>query len=152
MMEKHTSPARFSRAIKRFEHAIVVSLIGMMMLVVTLSTVDLAWIIIKDIVTPPILLLEVEELLEVFGFFLLILIGVELLETIKAYLRDNVIHVETVLEVALIAIARKVIVLDQSKYDGVSVFAIAALIFALAVASRLRRRSRKSAPTPSSTG
>jgi uncharacterized membrane protein (DUF373 family) len=152
MIEKNTSPSRLSRAIKRFERAIVVSLVGMMMLVVALSTLELAWILIKDMVTPPILLLEVEELLDVFGFFLLVLIGVELLETIKAYLRDNVIHVEIVLEVALIAIARKVIVLDQSKYDGVSVLAIAALILALAVASRLRRRARKLAPTPSSPG
>ncbi|MBZ4376967.1 phosphate-starvation-inducible PsiE family protein [Corallococcus sp. AS-1-6] len=117
-----------------------------MMGVIALSTLELAWIIAKDIVTPPILLLEVDELLEIFGFVLLILIGVELLETIKAYLRDNVVHVEIVLEVALIAIARKVIVLDLSKYDGVSVLAMAALIIALAGAFSLRvlrRRSRR---------
>ena len=47
---------------------------------------------------------------EFVGFFLLVLIGIELLETIKAYLLTNVIHVEIVLEVALIAIARKVII------------------------------------------
>lgn len=94
-------------------------------------------------------MLEVDELLELFGFFLLIVIGVELLETIKAYLRDNVIHIEIVLEVALIAIARKVIVLDLSKYDGVSVLAVAALILALAVASMLRRRARKLQPASS---
>jgi uncharacterized membrane protein (DUF373 family) len=91
------------------------------------------------------LLLEVDELLEIFGFFLLILIGVELLETIKAYLRDNVIHVEIVLEVALIAVARKVIVLDLSKYDGLGVLAIAALIIALAGAFSLERRARRGA-------
>ncbi|RKG79975.1 phosphate-starvation-inducible E-like protein [Corallococcus exercitus] len=115
----------------------------MMMVVLALSTLELGWIIVKDIITPPILLLEVDELLEIFGFVLLILIGVELLETIKAYLRDNVVHVEIVLEVALIAIARKVIVLDLSKYDGVSVLAVAGLIVALAGALFLRAaRSR----------
>ena len=114
----------------------------MMMAVVAFSTLELGWIIIKDAITPPILLLEVDELLEVFGFFLLILIGVELLETIKAYLRDNVVHVEIVLEVALIAIARKVIVLDLQKYDGLRVFAVAALILALAGAFYLERRGR----------
>ncbi|NOK14395.1 phosphate-starvation-inducible PsiE family protein [Corallococcus exercitus] len=124
--------------IKKFERAVVVSIIVMMMVVLALSTLELGWIIVKDIITPPILLLEVDELLEIFGFVLLILIGVELLETIKAYLRDNVVHVEIVLEVALIAIARKVIVLDLSKYDGVSVLAIAGLIVALAGALFLR--------------
>lgn len=133
------------RAIKKFERTIVVSLVVMMMLVVALSTLELGWIIVKDIITPPVLLLEVDELLEIFGFFLLILIGVELLETIKAYLRDNVIHVEIVLEVALIAVARKVIVLDLSKYDGLGVLAIAALIIALAGAFSLERRARRGA-------
>jgi uncharacterized membrane protein (DUF373 family) len=42
------------------------------------------------------------------------LIGIELLETIKAYLLEKVVHVEIVIEVALIAIARKVI--NNKKY------------------------------------
>lgn len=132
-----------TQIIKKFERAVVVSLVVMMMAVVALSTLELGWIIVKDMVTPPILLLEVDELLEIFSFFLLILIGVELLETIKAYLRDNVIHVEIVLQVALIAIARKVIVLDLSKYDGLRVLAVAALIVALAVAFFLERHGRR---------
>lgn len=135
------SNGALSGAVKRFERAIVVSLVFMMMLVVALATLDLGWIITKDILTPPILLLDLDELLEIFGFFLLILIGVELLETIKAYLRDNVIHVEIVLEVAVIAVARKVIVLDLSKYDGLTVLAIAALIIALTTAFFLMRRA-----------
>lgn len=122
------------RAVKTFERIVVVVMLAMMMLVVALSTVELAWIVIKDIVEPPILLLEIDELLEIFGFFLLVLIGVEFLEIIKAYQKDQAVHLGIVLEVALIAIARKVIVLDLSKHDGVSVLAIAALIIALSVA------------------
>jgi uncharacterized membrane protein (DUF373 family) len=136
----------FGIVVEKFERFVVVALIGMMMIVVALSTIELAWIIVRDITTPPILLLEVDELLEIFGFFLLILIGVELLETIKAYLRDNVVHVEIVLEVALIAIARKVVVLDTAKYDGVTILAIAALIVALATAFLLERRARRRGP------
>ena len=148
--ENAPSPAAdgfLNRAIKKFERSIVVLLVLMMMLVVTLSTLDLGWLIAKDIITPPIVLLEVDELLEIFSFFLLILIGVELLETIKAYLRDNVLHVEIVLEVALIAIARKVIVLDLAKYDGLQVLGLAALILALAFAFFIQRRSRARRPT-----
>ena len=120
--------------LKSFEKFIVVALIGMMILVVFLATVELGWIIIKDIVTPPIILLEIDELLEIFGFFLLVLIGVELLETIKAYLLHKVVHVEIVLEVALIAIARKVIILDLEKYSSLTLLGIAALIITVAVA------------------
>ena len=120
--------------LKKFERVIVLVLIVMMMLVVLLATVELGWIIVKDIVTPPMFLLEIAELLEIFGFFLLVLIGVELLETLKAYLKENVVHVEIVLEVALIAIARKVIILDLEKYGSLTLMGIAALIVAVAVA------------------
>ena len=120
--------------LKKFEQVIVVSLIAMMVIVVVLATIELGWIIIRDIITHPIILLEIDELLEIFGFFLLVLIGIELLETIKAYLVTNVIHVEIVLEVALIAIARKVIILDIDKYESLTLVGIAALISAVALA------------------
>jgi uncharacterized membrane protein (DUF373 family) len=126
--------------LKKFEHAVIVSLISMMILVVLISTVELGWIIIKDVLTPPIILLDINELLEIFGFFLLVLIGVELLETIKAYLLEKVVHVEIVLEVALIAIARKVIILDLEKYDSLTVLGMAGLILAVAVAFYVVRR------------
>ena len=130
-------------ALKKFEHVVIVSLISMMVLVVLLATIELGWIIVKDIITPPIILLKITELLEIFGFFLLVLIGVELLETIKAYLLDKVVHVEIVLEVALIAIARKVIILDLEKYDGLTVLSMAGLILAVATAFYVVRRKIK---------
>jgi len=83
---------------------------------------------------PPRFLLAIADLLEIFGFFMLVLIGIELLETIKAYLVEHVIHVEIVLEVALIAIARKVIILDIEKYEGLTIVGTAGLILAVAAA------------------
>ena len=124
----------YKRLLKKFEHTIILSLIFMMIVVVLISTIELAYIIIQDIISPPIFWLEINELLDIFGFFLLILIGVELLETIKAYLSEKGVHSEIVLEVALIAITRKVIILDVKEYSGVSIIGIAALIVAIAVA------------------
>lgn len=106
----------------------------MMTLVIFLTTIELAWIILQDIITPPIIFLEINQFLEIFGFFLLILIGIELLETLKTYLLEKVIHIEIVLEVTLIALARGVIVLDLNKYDSGAILAYAALIIAVAVA------------------
>lgn len=133
--------------LKWFEGMVVVALIIMMSLVVFLSTVELGWIMILDIITPPIILPQINELLEIFGFFLLILIGIELLETLRAYLAEHVVHVEVVLEVALIAIARKVIILEPKEMPSLTVFAIAALILALAIGFLLVRRSRRKAST-----
>jgi len=134
--------------LKNFEHVVIIALITMMIVVVLLATIELGYIIIKDIITPPIILLEIEELLEIFGFFLLVLIGVELLETIKAYLAAKVVHVEIVLEVALIAIARKVIILDLEKYDSLTVLGMAGLILSVAAAFYVVRRKIN---TPRST-
>ena len=129
--------------LKKFEYVIVLSLIAMMVIVVVLTTVELGWLIIRDIITPPIILLEIDELLEIFGFFLLVLIGIELLETIKAYLMTNVVHVEIVLEVALIAIARKVIILDISQYESLTLVGVAALISSVALAFLVIKRHIK---------
>ena len=82
-----------------------------------------------------------QGLLEIFSFFLLILIGVELLETLKAYLKKDVFHVRLVLEVALIAMARKVIILEPNNTPALTLFGIAALILALGLAFYFERRA-----------
>ncbi|GBD97248.1 MAG TPA: phosphate-starvation-inducible E-like protein [Nitrospirae bacterium] len=129
--------------LKKFERIIITVLIVMMTLVVFLSTVELGWIIIKDIMTPPVVLLEIAELLEIFGLFLLVLIGIELLEMIKIYLEKNVIHVEVVFIVAMIAVGRKVVILDVKELPSLTLIGIAAIILALSVGYYLIKRNRK---------
>ena len=129
--------------LKKFEKAITGTLVAMMAVVVLLATIELGWIIIKDIITPPVMLLDINELLEIFGLFLLVLIGVELLETIKAYLKENVVHIEVVMTVAMIAIARKVIILDVKDLPALTLVGIAAIIVALAAAKYYYRRENR---------
>jgi len=131
---------RMETFLHKFERFIVICLTLMMVVVVTLTTMELAWIIFRDIVSDPIILLEIDEILEIFGFFLLVLIGIELLETIKAYLKTKVVHVEIVLEVALIAISRKVIIMNLEKYESLTLVGIAALIAAVSLAFLVVKR------------
>lgn len=138
--------------LKKIEQAIIAAVIVMMTLVLLLSTLDLAWLIAQDIVTPPMILLDVEELLDIFGFFLLIVIGIELLETIKAYFQEHVIHAELVLEVAIIAIVRKVIILDVKELPSLTLIGIAAIIAALAGAYYLLKRALYARHTRESGG
>lgn len=128
--------------LKNFERLIVGSLIFMMIVVILLSTFHLGRILLLDIITPPNYLLDITELLDLFGFFMLILIGVELLETIRAYLDDHEVHVEIVLEVALIAVARKVVIVDVKEYSPNTLLAIAAIVLSLAGAYYLQKRAR----------
>ncbi|MCA1988893.1 MAG: phosphate-starvation-inducible PsiE family protein [Desulfarculus sp.] len=134
------------RLVEWLEKGIKVVLIGMMMLTLLAGTVELGVILYQQLMKPPFLLLDITEMLEVFGFFLMILIGLELLETIKVYIKEDKIHTEVVFLVAMIAIARKVIILDLEKYPAVVLYGIAAIIFALAAGYYLFRRALTNRP------
>lgn len=127
----------------RVQKATSLVLAGMLCVVVALSTIHLGVLIGEEIWTPPRFLIRVQGLLEIFGYFLLVLIGVELLETLKAYLRKDVIHVRVVLEVALIAMARKVIIEEPNNVPSLTLFGIAALILALGIAFYFERHAPK---------
>lgn len=127
--------------LKGFEKTIVASLVVMMVIVLLLTTIDLGVIIIKNIISPPIFLLDINELLDIFGLFMLVLIGVELLESVKTYISKKEIHVEVVFAVALIAVARKVIILDVKELSSLTLLGIAAIVIALSVGYYLLKRS-----------
>jgi hypothetical protein len=76
----------------------VMALAGMLAVVVVLSTAHLGKLMADEIWKPPRFLIPVLGLLELFGCFLPVPIGVELLETLKAHLKKDVIHVRVVLE------------------------------------------------------
>ena len=127
----------------KIQKLVVFALVGMLAVVVLLSTVHLGVLIAEEIWTPPRFIIRVQGLLEIFGYFLLVLIGVELLETLKAYLTKDVIHVRVVLEVALIAMARKVIIAEPNVIPALTLLGIAALILALAVAFYFERQAKQ---------
>jgi uncharacterized membrane protein (DUF373 family) len=125
----------------KIQRFIVFVLAGLLVVVVILSTAHLAVLIGESIWQPPRFLIPVEGLLDIFGYFLLVLIGVELLETLRAYLKHDVIHVRVVLEVALIAMARKAIIQEPATSSGAAMFGTAALILALAFAFYFERQT-----------
>jgi uncharacterized membrane protein (DUF373 family) len=129
--------------LKICEKVMIQALMVMMAIVLLLATIDLGWLIIKDIINPPYFLLSVGQLLEIFGLFMLVVIGIELLETImKTYITQDQPHYEVVLSVAIIAIARKVIILDLKEVDSLSLVGIATIVVALTAGYYLMRRAR----------
>jgi uncharacterized membrane protein (DUF373 family) len=128
--------------LKKFERIIIISLMVMLALVLSLYTIDLGLIVVKAILSPPIFLLDISELLDIFGFFMLVLIGIELLESVKTYLSKNVIPVEVVFTVALIAVARKIIILEVKEISGFTLLGLASIVIALSAGYYLLKRSR----------
>lgn len=84
-----------------------------------------------------------DTLFEIFGLFLNILIALELLENITAYLRKHVIQVELVIVTSLIAVARKIIVFDLEKKTGSDLIGLALAIFSLSISYWIVRRTTR---------
>lgn len=128
-----------------FQKLVIAVLTALMALVVMLATLELVYVIALDIFSPPFVLLDADELLDIFGYFLLILIGIELLETFSIYLHERAINVQVVLLVAMIALARKVIILDSKEMQSLTLLGIGLIILALAAGYYLVKKSQDEA-------
>jgi uncharacterized membrane protein (DUF373 family) len=133
--------------LNKVQKLVVLTLAVLLIVVVVLSTAHLGVLIAEEIWKPPKFLIAVQGLLDIFGYFLLVLIGVELVETLKAYFKKDVIHVRVVLEVALIAMARKVIIEEPNSVPSMTLFGIAALILALGIAFYFERQAQREPPS-----
>jgi uncharacterized membrane protein (DUF373 family) len=131
------------RYVDKVERVILMSITVMMVFVLFFSTLRLAYMLVKDLISPPMVMLDIKQLLEVFGLFLLVLIGVELLETMKTFIAERVIRVQVVFMVALIAVARKVIILDIKTFPGLTLIGIGVIVVALSVGYYLITRLHK---------
>jgi uncharacterized membrane protein (DUF373 family) len=125
--------------IERFETWINWAVLIMMALVVLMLTIGFAIDLGRDILTYPTGTISNEQMYAIFGDLLLILIGLELMHTVKVYLKDHTVHVEVILAVALVALARKVIAVNLK--DQASSIGLALLIVALAGSHWLIRRT-----------
>lgn len=118
----------------------VLSLLMIGIIFVTLF--ELVIYLSQQLLTPPIGYFN-RTLFEIFGLFLNVLIALELLENITAYLRKHVIHVELVIVTSLIAVARKVIIFDLEKKEAIDLIALAIAILALSFSYFLIRLSNQ---------
>lgn len=129
--------------LKSFERFIVTVVLALMVLAIFLATVHLVVLMGQDILfQEPRFLVGVNELLDLFGLFLIIILGLELMETIRAYLQEDSIHVEVVLLVAIIALARKVIILETKQLAWPDVLSLSALMLSLSASYWLVKNGR----------
>lgn len=105
----------------------------LMTAVIFWSVADVLLVLYEKLRDPPVFLLDMTDIFQVFAAFLAVLIAIEIFANITLYLRDDVIHVKLVVATALMAIARKVIVLDLSILEPSYMYAIAAIVIALGI-------------------
>ena len=130
-----------SKIIKTFDKVIVPTLLGLMMLVFLLSSLGLAVIFVQELLKPPILLLNITQMLEVFSLFLMVLIVLELIESIKYYLEEHRVRAEVIFLVAIYVILRKVIIMEYKDFSPEILYGMSALIIALGIGYFLVQRA-----------
>ena len=127
--------------LERFQSIILALLTWTMTIVTLLATLDVIYTLAKYLIFPP-LSLQTTELLSFFGSILLVLIGVELLETFKTFQQDKSVNVLSVLLVALIVMARKVIIMEiNDGTDDMGQLGPSAIIISLSLGYYLIKRS-----------
>jgi len=105
----------------------------LMVFVIIMGVVDVSWILYNKLTSPPFLILTISDMLATFGAFMAVLIAIEIFINITVYLRENVIHVKIVMATALMAIARKVIIIDFESLSAMYLVGIAAVMISMSV-------------------
>ncbi len=138
-----TEDQKFLHGLEGIESVVSKVLSVMMVLVTVFAVFDLSVFLVQELwseLISPNHTRFSETLFKIFGLFLNILIALEILENITAYLKKHVIQVELVIVTSLIAVARKIIILDLSKTSGIEVIGLGVAIFSLSVSYWIIRR------------
>lgn len=120
------------KLIERIERGVVFILVILLLLSVILGTVELGRVLITKIITAPRFLVDVNTLFESFALFLIIVVGLELLKSIKSYLVQGSINPSFVIEVAIIALGNKLITLDFKETHSEQLMGMSGILLGLA--------------------
>ena len=105
----------------------------LMVLVIFWGVADVVLVLYEQLKEPPFLLLDISDILKTFAAFLAVLIAIEIYQNIVLYLRTDVIPIKLVVATALMAISRKVIILDFDVISPMYIFATATVVLALGI-------------------
>ena len=119
------------RILRKIIRLSVRALAILMTTIILWGVLDVIYVLYERIMAPPYLLLEITDILATFGAFMAVLIAIEIYVNITIYLREDIIHVKIVMATALMAVARKVIVMDIDELDSMKVFGLAAVVLAM---------------------
>ncbi|MEX0272086.1 phosphate-starvation-inducible PsiE family protein [Leptolyngbyaceae cyanobacterium UHCC 1019] len=133
----------FVEIIDQFEGVVAKILSIAMVVVVIVAILDLMIFLTSDLfLTTPYGRFST-TITKVFGLFLNVLIALEILENITAYLKSHTIQSELVIVTSLIAVSRKIIILDLEKTGGIDLIALASAILALAISYWILRNANR---------
>lgn len=131
---------------ERFEEGIVVVLTGLIGLVIIAAVMNLCFRVVLLVVYGLLDPAEHSVFQAVFGMIFTVLIALEFNHSILSVLhrQESIIQLRTVILIALLALARKFIILDASRTEPLTIIGLAAAVLALgAVHWLVRDQDRK---------
>jgi uncharacterized membrane protein (DUF373 family) len=141
LSEEHHDP--LIRMLHRVISLCVRVLALFMVLVIIWGVIDVGYVMYQSLISPPFMLLDVGDIFRIFGAFMVVLIAIEIFINIRLYLGSSTLPIKLVVATALMAIARKVIILDLENTPPTYVFAIATVVLALGVTYWLIAKTKK---------
>jgi uncharacterized membrane protein (DUF373 family) len=133
------------KLIRKVESVVIGALEVLVVLLVISATIILYFLFQKSVRSELAGIETVEELLEgmqrSFAGILTVVLGLELLETLKVYFAERSIRVEVILIVAIIAAGRHVIEIDFGHTGGTELFGFAGVIVSLTLGYFLVKRA-----------
>jgi len=105
----------------------------LMVLVIFWGVADVFYVMYNQLLAPPFLLLSLSDIFKTFAAFLAVLIAIEIFQNIVLYLRTDVFPLRLVVATAMMAMARKVIIIDFKFVEPMHMFALASIILALGI-------------------
>ena len=136
---------------ERFEEVVVVVLTGLIGLVIVAAMINLCVRVVLLVIFGLLDPAEHSVFQAVFGMIFTVLIALEFNHSILSVLhrQESIIQLRTVILIALLALARKFIILDASKTEPLTIIGLAAAVLALgAVHWLVRDQDRKDTRQP----
>lgn len=129
---------KFSHIIHVINATVLKVMVVMMTLALILGGINLCYTLALAAFNPPAPgVISVTELYSVFKLVLIIVVGYELVKSILLIIDSNSIPTRTILSIALIAIANKVITLDISHIESEILYGLAGLVICFGAATFL---------------
>ena len=124
---------RFTESLRLVIRQAVRVLAVLMTLVIVFGVIDVGWTLYERLSATPRFILTIGDMLATFGAFMAVLIAIEIFINITIYLREDVIHVKIVMATALMAVARKIIILDLNVIEAPYLWGLASVVFAMSI-------------------
>lgn len=120
-----------------FERSIIWALLILMAIAILVSLYELVILVFQEVFSSraegDVSLIAERNILDILSFIMLIVISLELFETIKLYLDRHVISADFIVLVALTAVARKIIIMDYSHYEPLMIIGLGFIVIALSL-------------------